>query len=81
LKDDLSSITDPSKFVGTDFFSKSLDFTLMVKRLEQHIKRHAMNSCFTILNVEERVAAISGAYWIFLRDNNTVDLFENYSTL
>jgi hypothetical protein len=81
LKDDLLSITDPRKLFGSDFFSKSLDFMLQVKHLEEHIKRHAMGPVFITLNVEERAAATSGTYQLFLRDDNTVDLLEHYSML
>jgi hypothetical protein len=38
MKNDLSAITDPTKFAGSDFFSKSLDFTLQVQTLKQHIE-------------------------------------------
>jgi hypothetical protein len=36
-----------------------------------------MHSVFTILNIEERIVAITGAN----RDSNTVNLLEHYTTL
>jgi hypothetical protein len=52
-KDDLSSIVNPTKIVGNDFFTKSLDFNLLVKTLGDHFEWHVLSSVFTILNVEE----------------------------
>jgi hypothetical protein len=81
MKEDLSSITDPSKHTGTDFFEKSLDFSLMVRNLTNHIHRHVMHSVFNILNVEERIVPITGGTRSVLRDNNTINLLEHNSSL
>jgi hypothetical protein len=80
-KDDLSSIIDPTKIVGNDFFTKSLDFNLTVKTLREHIERHVMGSVFKLLNVEERVNAITRHCRVVLQDNYTVNLLEDYATV
>jgi hypothetical protein len=81
MKEDLSSVTDPSKHGGTDFFSKSLDFSLQVQNLMHHIESHVMQMVFTILNVEQRILPITGMSRLDLRDNNTVNLLKHYSSL
>jgi hypothetical protein len=81
MKEDLSSVTDPGKHGGTDFFSKSLDFSLQVQNLMHHIERHAMQTVFTILNVEQRILPITGMARLDLRDNNTMNLLKHYSSL
>jgi hypothetical protein len=81
MKNELSNITDPTKFAGSKFFSKSLDFTLQVQSLKLHIERHLMQSVFTILNIEERRVAITGQRRLNLRDNNAISLLDDYSSL
>jgi hypothetical protein len=81
MKEDLSSITDPSKHSGSDFFEKSLDLSLMVRNLMSHINRHVMNSVFNILNVEEIIVLITGNTQSVLRDDSTINLLEHYFSL
>jgi hypothetical protein len=71
---DLSTITDPMKLIGNDFFTKSLDFNHQVKALQHHIERHVMGSVFTILNVEERMNNFTGNRCIVLCNDNTISL-------
>jgi hypothetical protein len=81
MKEDLSSITDPNKHAGSDFFEMSLDFSLMVRNLTSHIHRHVMHLVLNILNVEEHIVPITGSTRSFLRDDSTINLLENYLSL
>jgi hypothetical protein len=49
--------------------------------LMHHIERHAMQTVFTILNVEQRILPITGMARLDLRDNNTMNLLKHYSSL
>jgi hypothetical protein len=77
----LSSIIDPTKIVGNDFFAKTLDFNLLMKTLREHIKRRIMGSVFTILNVEEPRNTATRNHQVVKQDDLTVNLLEDYSTL
>lgn len=83
LKQDLSAITDPTKFVGSDFFAKSLDFNLQVKTLKQHIDRHLMTSVFFILNVEEKHTTLfqNDVRSIVKRDDKGINLLDDYTSV
>jgi hypothetical protein len=78
---DLSTITDPSKFSGSDFFSKSLDFTLQFHTLKQQVGCRLMQSVFYDFNVEERRVALTGGRCLHKRYNNMVSLLEYYSSI
>jgi hypothetical protein len=80
-KDDLSAITDPTKLVGNDFFTKSLDFNQAVKTLHDHLKRCVTSSAFTILIVQERMNNFTGTHQLALHDNSTVSLLKDYASI
>jgi hypothetical protein len=73
LTDNLSDIDDASK--SSNFMTKTLNFTLLLQEISEHIRSKAMDSVFKVLNIDPITnTLIDDTYVNLLKDHTSVSL-------